>query len=510
MPAKVPGEHPYDDDTTDLEPPDATLIQAVRRGDVEAAAELFRRHRPAAIRFASSNASHTHVEDIVSEAFERVFAALYQGGGPEAFRPYLFTTIRRVRVDLHRKHGREVAHTRVSEVNSEAPPRELIAPDTAGATLDAEIVRRAFLSLPERWRLVLWYTAVESRTLEETAELIDGNPNSVAVLSFRAREGLRNAYLAQHVALDRTGAHKEVLELLPRWVRGGLTPSKQALVERHLDGCVSCAAVAAELASINTNLGAAIGPALLGLTAPVLVRGFLAQHHLARLLLVAAGLLGSAVTVAVLVWPSGHADRAPAPVPTAAPSVRSAPTLQARPTPAATRHQHVPVAPLPDAGSLDPAAPATRSPSPSPRPFTPAPSPTATAAAPVDVGLGGYASEPIEGSPWQHVEVPVTGAVAGPGTALQLDVVLHAVANQRVHQDHDFGAWTCIRSTSRSTSQGDVRLTCLLPAGAEPRTLGIDVLPAGQQPRITLAIRPLGVPDPDPSDNRISILLPVT
>src|SRR5919107_528106 len=77
-------------------PSDAELISAVRGGDVDAYGELFARHVEAARRLARQLVSGPDVDDLVAEAFAKVFGVLRRGGGPDlAFRAYLLTAVRR-------------------------------------------------------------------------------------------------------------------------------------------------------------------------------------------------------------------------------------------------------------------------------------------------------------------------------------------------------------------------------------------------------------------------------
>ena len=89
-------------------PPDGDLLRAAREGDAAAVAELYRRHRDAALRLARSYRRGGDAEDLVNGAFERVLAALRRGSGPvEAFRPYLFVTLRRLAADRRAVPGQE-------------------------------------------------------------------------------------------------------------------------------------------------------------------------------------------------------------------------------------------------------------------------------------------------------------------------------------------------------------------------------------------------------------------
>ena len=57
------------------------------------------------------------------------------------------------------------------------------------------MIARAFASLPERWQAVLWHTEIEGARPADVAPLLGLTANGVAALAYRAREGLRQAYL---------------------------------------------------------------------------------------------------------------------------------------------------------------------------------------------------------------------------------------------------------------------------------------------------------------------------
>src|ERR1700712_2780833 len=77
-------------------PTDAVLIEAARRGDDRALAEVIARHRAAARNLATSLVPVGGPDALLTDAIATVTAALRSGGGPMVcFRTYLLTTIRR-------------------------------------------------------------------------------------------------------------------------------------------------------------------------------------------------------------------------------------------------------------------------------------------------------------------------------------------------------------------------------------------------------------------------------
>lgn len=231
---------------------DAELLGRVRGGDDAALGDLYVLHRPAALRLARGYGAGPDAEDVVNEAFERVIAALRRGTGPDdAFRPYLFVTVRRLCAGLNDPH-----HDSLDEV-----PERVMAAEGAPLDLtDRTLVAEAFADLPDRWQTVLWHTAVEGRRPREVARTVGMPANTVAVLAHRARERLRQRYLQAHL---RTGCpptcapHRARLGAL---VRGGLTRRARGSVDDHLADCAACRQLAAELDDVNRLLARAVAP----------------------------------------------------------------------------------------------------------------------------------------------------------------------------------------------------------------------------------------------------------
>lgn len=246
--------------TTPLDASDADLIRAVRAGDSSAYAVLFQRHVQAATRLARQLLSTGEADDLVSEAFLKVLAVLQDGRGPdEAFRAYLLTSVRRLHVD----RVRATARTRPTDDDA-VLDRGVPFDDAVSAAFENDAAARAFASLPERWQLVLWHVEVEGQKPAAVAPLLGMSPNAVSALAYRAREGLRAAYLESHAAATTDAACRQVTPLLGGYVRQTLSPRDSAKVDAHLDGCRRCTGVHLELVEVNQNLRGLLAPAVLG------------------------------------------------------------------------------------------------------------------------------------------------------------------------------------------------------------------------------------------------------
>jgi RNA polymerase sigma factor (sigma-70 family) len=371
--------------TPEQGPSDAELITASRAGSSEAYAELYNRHRAAAYNLARQLArSSAEADDLVSEAFAKLLDTVRAGGGPDtAFRAYLLTALRHFAYDRTRRDRRIELSDDVSSYDPGVP-----FTDTAVAGLDRSLAARAFATLPERWQAVLWHTEIEGQPPAEIAPLFGLSPNGVAALAYRAREGLRQAYLQMHLA-DRamTGTSKRELqrcravsERLGAWIRGGLSRRETAQVEQHLDECDRCRTLATELADVNGGLRAFVAPLVLGgSTAAYLAStgaktataasagatatagaGTIAGMGTRQLLAIggSAAALAAAVVAGILTGPVQQAESEAAQPPARSAPVRPSSQPPSQPTPQVTQSQEpTPGAPAQPQPSLTAAAP---------------------------------------------------------------------------------------------------------------------------------------------------------
>jgi RNA polymerase sigma factor (sigma-70 family) len=230
---------------------DATLIAAVRAGDTSAYGALYARHFHTARRQAAAlGITGMERDDLVAESFTRLLRALRTGGGPEDdFRPYLLVTVRNTLIDWRR---RDRAVTLVPDVPDVSPTAG--HEDAVCTRAQASMAAQAFAGLPERWRTILWQTEVEDQPPARLARSLDMTPNGVAALAYRAREGLRQAYLSQHVPDTDRVACRAVARLLPDWVRHGGTAHRTHRITAHLAGCAHCRDLEASVRQLNEEL----------------------------------------------------------------------------------------------------------------------------------------------------------------------------------------------------------------------------------------------------------------
>ncbi|SEE99538.1 RNA polymerase sigma factor, sigma-70 family [Arthrobacter alpinus] len=251
---------------------DERLIQRVRDGDAGAYADLYERHRGAALATAQSYARNsTDASDFVADAFANVLAAIRNGNGPTVFfRAYLLTTLRRLATAKRTVDGRQVEVDDLESVMAVEPVQ-----DPAVASFERDVVGRSFKDLPERWQAVLWYTEVDGLSPAAVSPMLGISANAVAALAVRAREGLKQAYLQNHISSAHDGC-AEFSKRLGAYARGGLTRGRATKVADHLEGCLKCTSLLMHIQDVGVGMRTVIFPAVVGLAAAGQTSGLIA------------------------------------------------------------------------------------------------------------------------------------------------------------------------------------------------------------------------------------------
>ncbi|HWW52786.1 MAG TPA: sigma-70 family RNA polymerase sigma factor [Acidimicrobiales bacterium] len=252
---------------------DSELAGRAATGEIEAFASLYRRHADAAWRVAQAVAGNADdAADAVSEAFSRLLANMAQGRVDPAvpFRPYLLVTTRNAAIDTLRRHKRvdNVDLTALDRPTPLSGPSERMVEG-----VDAALVATAFRGLPERWRSVLWLTAVEGMSAREVGERLGLSANGAAQLAVRARNGLRERYLQAHLMTTEADNCRDTVEQLGAYAAGQLSPKAIAGVDQHLAGCETCRQKLAEIEDVESGLRRILLP-LPALLAPAALERF--------------------------------------------------------------------------------------------------------------------------------------------------------------------------------------------------------------------------------------------
>ncbi|MFJ3929023.1 MULTISPECIES: sigma-70 family RNA polymerase sigma factor [unclassified Streptomyces] len=244
---------------------DAELASRMRDGSPAGEmAELYARHRAALLAYASTCCRDAHTaEDLAAEAFTRTVEAVLVGGGPTGpWRPYLLTVVRRTAMEWT-DTARRIELTEDVEQWKDCVPQVGDGEEFALRNEEHGLVVRSFRTLPERWQAVLWHTVVEGETAHRVGAMLGLSASGVSSLAERAREGLREAYLAAHAHGPRVSDEcRRYSSLLASAVRRNRRRPERRLAE-HLSACRSCRHAFRDLSDLNSRLLAVLPGAVL-------------------------------------------------------------------------------------------------------------------------------------------------------------------------------------------------------------------------------------------------------
>ncbi|WP_330451289.1 MULTISPECIES: sigma-70 family RNA polymerase sigma factor [unclassified Streptomyces] len=361
---------------------DALLTAAVRDGAApEAVEELYRRHADAVLAYARTCCRDPHTaEDLTSETFTRTVQAVRDGKGPtDAWRPYLLAVVRHTASRWAHRAGQtdlapefdewlEITEQYRNRAGDEGRSSE----DHVMRAVEGGLIAAAFRSLPERWRAALWHSVVERESADEVGALLGLTRSGVASLTARAREGLKEAYLAAHA--EQGAVHEECRRCSGRLATAirRSRPRRDAVLDRHLEQCPRCRGAVRDLTDLNQRLRTVLPAAVLMFGAPAYLRaratavtatGPAAGGPVAG---AKAGALAVGAAAVLLggwaLWPGGEEPGGPVPTP-AVSDARSSPTASlVPPAPETSRSPRESTAP-----PLATASPSAASPGPASR-----------------------------------------------------------------------------------------------------------------------------------------------
>ena len=173
---------------------DRELVRRAQREDKEAFEELIRRHQHRVFAVASGIIRRREdVEDIAQQVFVKAYFSLKRFDQRAAFSTWLYKiTVNECWDMLRKKKVRPLVYE--SDL-SEEQARQVISsaergkkePDISDRLEARQRVERLLEGLDERDRLMLILKEVEGFSIEEIAEVLDLNANTVKVRLFRAR-----------------------------------------------------------------------------------------------------------------------------------------------------------------------------------------------------------------------------------------------------------------------------------------------------------------------------------
>jgi RNA polymerase sigma-70 factor, ECF subfamily len=187
----------------------ASLVRAAAAGDASALDRLLMRAQEVAWRFSTSVCGHADdAEDAMQEALIKTYRYIAKIRDPEAFRPWLYRTVRNACLMGRRRKVGEPS--RLQSLDDVLPgPEGPVHPDVAHPGKDPEQLaenaklrrrlRRALEVLPPPYRAVVFLREMEGLSTREVAEVMGISEDNVKMRLHRAR-------LQLQAALDRDPA----------------------------------------------------------------------------------------------------------------------------------------------------------------------------------------------------------------------------------------------------------------------------------------------------------------
>jgi len=155
----------------------AGLVEALRRGNAEALQSLMDQYRDSLLHFARQNSSGVaEAEDLVQEAFMRIWAQRERLRPNGSVKALLFTTVRSLALDEYRRWKRRTRWD--VGLMGYAPPRSPLE-ELLGSEL-SRLADDAILSLPPRRRAIFQLVRKKGLSYRETADTLGVSPQTVA------------------------------------------------------------------------------------------------------------------------------------------------------------------------------------------------------------------------------------------------------------------------------------------------------------------------------------------
>lgn len=186
--------------------PDNALMKRVAKGDDDAFRQLFERHHRLAYSVIYRQLGVASVaEDLVQEAFLRVYRAAPKYEPTAKFSTWLYTVVTNLCLNYKRDMARDKLRLLSGRSDDDANALEnMAAAEPDEQPLDQQEralrVQEAIAELPENQRMALILSRYEDKSYEEIAEIMGTTVAAIKSLNSRARETLKEK-LARYMDL---------------------------------------------------------------------------------------------------------------------------------------------------------------------------------------------------------------------------------------------------------------------------------------------------------------------
>jgi RNA polymerase sigma-70 factor (ECF subfamily) len=177
--------------------PDGELLKRVAKGDDDAFRLLFERHHRLAYSVIYRHIGvQSEAEDLVQEAFLRVYRNAATWEPTAKFSTWLYTVVSNLCLNYKRDRARDKLRLVSGDDESSNPLEQMAATEEPDVNaVDAEertrLIREAIQELPDNQRMALILSRYEDKSYEEVAEILGTTVAAVKSLTSRARTTLR-------------------------------------------------------------------------------------------------------------------------------------------------------------------------------------------------------------------------------------------------------------------------------------------------------------------------------
>ncbi len=185
--------------------PDGALLKRIARGDDDAFKTLFDRHYRLAYSVIYRHLGvQSAAEDLVQEAFLRVYRNAAKWEPSAKFSTWFYTIVSNLCLNFKRDRARDKLRLLSGGPDDEGNPLEQLAGATDPPSEDGDerqrksrLIAEAMESLPENQRMALILSKYENKSYEEIAKVLDTTVAAVKSMTARARVALREK-LSKH------------------------------------------------------------------------------------------------------------------------------------------------------------------------------------------------------------------------------------------------------------------------------------------------------------------------
>ncbi len=176
-----------------------TLIEKIKKGDIDAFSDLVTRYEKKALNFAYRMLKNSEeAEDATQEAFFKVFDKIHTFHGKSSFSTWFYTILNNICLDILRKRTRRAEVVSISQTSNDDNEYELQIEDTSDGPFeklqkkDAKILLEQALSkLSNEHRAVIVMRDINDLEYEEIAKILNVSLGTVKSRISRARLALR-------------------------------------------------------------------------------------------------------------------------------------------------------------------------------------------------------------------------------------------------------------------------------------------------------------------------------